>query len=58
LAKIYGIKLPRIPVGAGFAVLPLVVAALTMTAISSGAEAPADCSKGIGNHISPTIATE
>jgi HPr kinase/phosphorylase len=58
LAQISGIKIPRIPVAAGFAPLPLVVAALTMTTISSGTPAPVDCSKGIGNHISPTIATE
>jgi len=55
---IYGIKVPRIPVGMGFAPLPLVMAALTMTAISYSSQTSADCSKGIGNHISPTIATE
>lgn len=32
LTKISGIKVPRIPVGLGYAALPLVVAALTMTA--------------------------
>jgi HPr kinase/phosphorylase len=58
LTRIYGVKIPRIPVGAGFAALPLVVAALTMTASSSSNHLSADCSKGIGNHISPTIATE
>jgi HPr kinase/phosphorylase len=58
LTKIYGVKIPRIPVGAGFAALPLVLAALTMTTSSSSSQASADCSKGIGNHISPTIATE
>jgi serine kinase of HPr protein (carbohydrate metabolism regulator) len=56
--QVYGIKLPRIPAGVGFAALPLVIAALTMTAISSSPEPSADCPKGIGNHISPTIATE
>jgi HPr kinase/phosphorylase len=55
---ISGIKIPRIPVGIGFAALPLVSAALTMTASSPSSQASADCSKGIGNHISPTIATE
>jgi serine kinase of HPr protein (carbohydrate metabolism regulator) len=55
---ISGVMIPRIPVGAGFAALPLVVAALTMAAISSSAQPSADCPKGIGNHISPTIATE
>lgn len=56
--QIFGIKLPRIPVGSGFSALPLVIAALTMTAISSSPHPSADCPKGIGNHISPTIATE
>jgi HPr kinase/phosphorylase len=49
-----GILIPRIPVKQGFPALPLVIAALTMTANSSSA----DCSKEFGNHISPTIATE
>jgi HPr kinase/phosphorylase len=52
--RIEGILLPRIPVGRGFSALPLVLAALTMTANSSSA----DCSKEFGNHITPTIATE
>ena len=56
--QISGIKIPRIPVGVGFAAFPLVAAALTMTASSSSSQPSADCSKGIGNHISPTIATE
>lgn len=56
--QISGIKIPRIPVGMGFDALPLVVAALTMTASSSSSRLSADCSKGIGNHITPTIATE
>ena len=49
-----GIEIPRIPVQRGFSGLPLVIAALTMTANSSSA----DCPKEFGNHISPTIATE
>jgi HPr kinase/phosphorylase len=56
--QIYGIELPRIPAGAAYPALPLVLAALTMTAISSSPQPSADCPKGIGNHISPTIATE
>jgi HPr kinase/phosphorylase len=52
--RIEGILLPRIPVGRGFSALPLVLAALTMTANSCSA----DCSKEFGNHITPTIATE
>jgi serine kinase of HPr protein (carbohydrate metabolism regulator) len=55
---ICGVPIPRIPIGAGYAALPLVVAALTMTESSAFAQSSADCSKGIGNHISPTIATE
>ena len=55
---ISGIEIPRIPVGTGYAALPLVIAALTMTASSSSARLSDDCSKGIGNHISPTLATE
>jgi serine kinase of HPr protein (carbohydrate metabolism regulator) len=58
LTLIYGVQLPRIPVGMGFAALPLVIAALTMSASSSLQQPSADCSKGFGNHMSPTIATE
>jgi len=58
LTRISGIKIPRIPIEAGFAALPLVVAALTMTASSSSTQPSGDCSKGIGNHIGPSIATE
>jgi HPr kinase/phosphorylase len=52
--RIKGILIPRIPVRQGFPGLPLVIAALTMTASSSSA----DCPKEFGNHITPTIATE
>ena len=55
---ICGVLIPRIPVGASHAALPLVVAALTLTASSSSTQPSADCSKGIGNHISPNIATD
>jgi HPr kinase/phosphorylase len=58
VARISGIEIPRIPVGAGYAALPLVIAALTMTASSSSARPSADCPKGIGNHIRRTLATE
>jgi HPr kinase/phosphorylase len=58
LTRISGVKIPRIPVGPGFAALPLVVAALTITASSSSAQPSDDCSKGIGNHMSRTIATD
>jgi serine kinase of HPr protein (carbohydrate metabolism regulator) len=58
LTRIYGVRIPRIPVGAGYVALPLVLAALTMTESSAFTQPSADCSKGIGNHISRTIATE
>ncbi len=57
-ARIYGIEIPRIPVAAGFAPLPLVVAALTTTVSSASRRFPVDCVKGIGNHIKASIATE
>jgi serine kinase of HPr protein (carbohydrate metabolism regulator) len=56
--SIFGVKLPRIPVSSGFSALPLVVAALTTTKSSSSVNPLGHCLKGIGNHISPTIATE
>jgi HPr kinase/phosphorylase len=56
--RIKGILIPRIPVRQGFSGLPLVIAALTMTANSSSAHPSADCSKEFGNHITPTLATE
>jgi HPr kinase/phosphorylase len=55
---ISGVRLPRIPVGATYLPLPLVVAALTTTAGSVSAQPMADCLKGIGNHMLPSIATE
>jgi HPr kinase/phosphorylase len=53
-----GVSIPRIPVGTGYAAFPLVASALTMTASSSPALPSADCPKGIGNHMRPSIATE
>jgi HPr kinase/phosphorylase len=50
-ASIDGVIIPRVPVDSAFQPLPLVVAALTTRPSD-------DCSKGIGNHISPTIATQ
>ena len=55
---ISGVLIPRIGVAAGFSPLPLIAAALTTTAGSGLGLPSADCWKGIGNHISPTIATE
>ena len=56
--RLNGVLLPRIPVGIRFKPLRMVVAALTTTESSSPRNLAADCVKGIGNHISPTIATE
>jgi HPr kinase/phosphorylase len=58
LTRIHGVQLPRIPVQASQAALPLVAASLTTTASSDLAEPSGDCLKGIGNHIVPSIATE
>jgi serine kinase of HPr protein (carbohydrate metabolism regulator) len=58
LTRIFGVQIPRIPVGTGYAALPLVIAALTMTESSGSVQRLADCSKGIGNHISRSIATK
>jgi HPr kinase/phosphorylase len=58
LTSIGGVQLPRIPVGQGYAALPLVVAALTTTDGGVSTQTSADCLKGIGNHISLTLATE
>ena len=59
---IAGVELARIPVQTGYAPLPLVAASLTTTAGYPEGNPEVrhldDCSKGIGNHISPTIATE
>lgn len=51
VVDITGIQIPRISVGIGFSALPLVLAAFSTRPSD-------DCRKGIGNHISPTIATQ
>jgi serine kinase of HPr protein (carbohydrate metabolism regulator) len=56
--SISGVKIPRIPVGQGFSPLPLVVAALTTAHGLPSLNDRPDCFKGIGNHISPTLATK
>jgi serine kinase of HPr protein (carbohydrate metabolism regulator) len=56
--KIFGVEIPRIPVGSGFLPLPLVVAALTTAGGLTSLNDSDDCLKGIGNHITPTLATE
>ena len=45
LTRIHGVNLPRIPVGAGYAALPLIVAALTTAAGYSSAQLLASCLK-------------
>lgn len=56
--ELNGVILPRIPVGAGYSPLLMIAAALTTTAGSYFPRPSDDCLKGIGNHISPNIATE
>jgi HPr kinase/phosphorylase len=56
--RLEGISIPRIPVQRSFSGLPLVIAALTMTANSSSTHPSADCSQQFGNHITLTLATE
>jgi len=58
ITSISGVEIPRIPVDIRFSPLPLVVAALTTTDGLIASQPSADCRKEIGNHISPTIATE
>lgn len=56
--RLNGVLLPRIPIGTGYDPVPLIAAALTTTVGSGSVQPLDDCSKGIGNHISPNIATE
>jgi HPr kinase/phosphorylase len=56
--SILGVKIPRIPVPASFLPLPLVVAALTTADGLPSLNPAADCFKGIGNHITGTLAPE
>jgi len=56
--RIFGVEIPRIPVGLGFPPLPLVVAALTTASGLPNLNGDPDCFKGFGNHISPTLATD
>ena len=58
LVRIFGVKIPRIPVGEGCAALPLVVAALTTTGSSTSTQPSTNCLEGIGNHMRHSIATE
>jgi HPr kinase/phosphorylase len=56
--EILGTKIPRVAVGKDFAPLPLVVAALTTANGLNSLNHSPNCFKGIGNHITPTLATE
>jgi serine kinase of HPr protein (carbohydrate metabolism regulator) len=56
--RLNGVELPRIPIGIDYEALPLIAAALTTTAGSAAVQPSHDCLKGIGNHISPNIATD
>jgi HPr kinase/phosphorylase len=56
--RISGVELARIPVNFDFLPLPLVVAHLTTIDGCADVRHSSNCSKGFGNHISPTIATE
>lgn len=56
--RLNGVLLPRIPIGTGYDPLPLIAAVLTTTDGSGPVQPLDDCSKGIGNHISPNIATD
>jgi serine kinase of HPr protein (carbohydrate metabolism regulator) len=55
---ISGILIPRIPIGVEFSPLQMVVAALTTTRGGLVQGSSEHCSKGIGNHMRPTIATD
>jgi serine kinase of HPr protein (carbohydrate metabolism regulator) len=56
--SIFGVEIPRIPVGRDVSPLPLVVAALTTACGLPNLNSGPDCFKGFGNHITPTLATE
>ena len=56
--RLHGVEIPRIPVESGFLPLPLIVAALTTTESDKTASFSTDCTKGIGNHMRASIATE
>jgi HPr kinase/phosphorylase len=58
MTQLCGVSIPRIPVGPGYSAFPLVAAALITTNSIISPQPSADCSKGIGNHIRPIIATE
>lgn len=55
--RIGGIALSRVPVGADFSPLPLVLAALTTLPTAMSQDASVDCRQDIGNHMRSTLAT-
>lgn len=55
---ILGVELARIPVGAAFSPLPMIIAALTTIPGCRDTRLTADCREKSGNHINPTIATK
>jgi serine kinase of HPr protein (carbohydrate metabolism regulator) len=56
--RVAGIEIPRIPIAEGFTAFPLVAAGLTTIEGYPSIRPKTDCPKGIGNHISCTLATE
>jgi HPr kinase/phosphorylase len=56
--RLNGVLLPRIPVGIGYQPIPLIAASITTTEGLNSVKPLDDCPKGIGNHISPNIATD
>jgi HPr kinase/phosphorylase len=57
-ATIHGIDIPRIAVGPSYTPFLLVAAAFTTTETSCSSNLSANCVKGIGNHITSSIASE
>lgn len=56
--EINSIEIPRIPIPAGYSPFGLVAAAFLTGETSYSGNLSANCVKGIGNHITPTIASE
>ena len=57
-AFILGVEVPRIAIGKTFSPLALVAAFLTTTEGYAAVPRSGDCPKGIGNHITPTLAAD
>lgn len=54
---IQGVTLDRLPIGAGFDPMPLVLGALLTAPSGSGQVVRADCPQDIGNHMRSTLTT-